>query len=144
MFKNNTTTHPKGNEAWSHIVRTPCGMGDTVAAIFGKHNQPTMVFILLLEYSLFTVLCQFLLYSTVTQSYIYTRSFSYIIFYHVLSQETGYSFLCCTVGPPCLSILNVIVCIYQPQTLCPSCFLPLPIGNHGLFSMPGSLFLLCR
>ena len=32
---------------------------------------------------------------------------------------------CYTVGPCCLSILNVIVCIYQPQTPSPSLF-----GNH--------------
>ena len=46
-----------------------------------------------LKYSWFTVLCQFLLYSKVTQSYIYIHSFSYIVFHHVLSQETGYGSL---------------------------------------------------
>ena len=50
-----------------------------------------------------------------TQSYIYVHSFSHTIFHHVLSQESGYSSLCCTVGPHCLSILTVIVWIYQPQ-----------------------------
>ena len=41
------------------------------------------------------------------------HSFSHIIFHHDLSQETGYSSsLCYTVGPYCLSILNVIVCTY--------------------------------
>ena len=35
-------------------------------------------------------------------------SLSCIIFHHVLSQETGYSSLGYTVGPHCLSILNVI------------------------------------
>ena len=44
--------------------------------------------------------------------HLHTHSFSYIIFHHGLSQETGYSCLCCTVGPQCLSILNVIVYIY--------------------------------
>ena len=38
----------------------------------------------------------------------HTYSFSYIIFHDVLFQETGYNFLCCTVEPHCLSILNVI------------------------------------
>ena len=38
----------------------------------------------------------------------------------------GYSSLCCTVGPHCLSILNVIVCIYSPQTPSPSLSNPLP------------------
>ena len=44
-------------------------------------------------YNWFTVFCQFLLYSKVTQSYIYTRSFSHIIFHHVPSQVIGYSSL---------------------------------------------------
>ena len=52
--------------------------------------------------------------------------FSYILFHYVLSQEIGYSSLCYTVGPCCLSILNVIVCIYQPQTPSPSLSLPPP------------------
>ena len=59
-----------------------------------------------------TMLYQYLLYSTVTQLYKDRHLLSYIIFHHVLSQETGYSSLCCAVGPPCLSILNGIVGIY--------------------------------
>ena len=39
----------------------------------------------------------------------------YIIFHHDLSQEIGQNSLCCTVGLHHLSILNVIVWIYQPQ-----------------------------
>ena len=38
-----------------------------------------------------------------------------ILFHYGLSQEIGYSSLCYTIGPCCLSILNIIVCIYQPQ-----------------------------
>ena len=49
---------------------------------------------------------------THTPIYIYIHSFSHVIFPHGLSQEIGYSSLCCTVGPHCLYILNVIVCIY--------------------------------
>ena len=30
--------------------------------------------------------------------------------------------LCCTVGPHCLSVLNIIVCFYEPQTPHPSHF----------------------
>ena len=52
--------------------------------------------------------------------YIHTLSFSHTIFHHILSQETAYTSLCCTVGPQYLSILNVIVCIYQLQTPSPS------------------------
>ena len=50
------------------------------------------------------MLCQFLLCSKVMQSYTYIHSLSHILFHHVLSQETGYSSLCYTVGPHCLSI----------------------------------------
>ena len=57
----------------------------------------------------------------VTQLYTF---FSHAVFHHVLSQETGYSSLCCAVGSHGLSILNVIVCIYQPQT---------PHPSHSLF-----------
>ena len=48
------------------------------------------------HYSWFTVFCQFLLYSKVTQLYIYIYSFSHITFYHVPSQMTRHSSLCCT------------------------------------------------
>ena len=54
--------------------------------------------------------------SKVTRSYIYTHFFSHIIFYHVLSQELGYSSLCYMVGPHCLSILfyfkNIFTIVY--------------------------------
>ena len=65
------------------------------------------------------MVCQFLLFSKVTQPYVYAymciyiyiyicvcvcvcvyiHSFSHIIFHTVLSQEIGYSSLCYTVGP---------------------------------------------
>ena len=49
----------------------------------------------------------------------------YILFHYGLSQDTEYSSLCSPVGPCCLSILDVTVCICsaQPPTL------PL-LGNH--------------
>ena len=53
------------------------------------------------------MLYQFLLYFAV-QSYIYIHSFSRTIFHCVLSQEIGYSSLCCTGGPHCLSILKFL------------------------------------
>ena len=56
------------------------------------------------------MLCQFLLYGKVTQSHICIHSFSHIIFHRVLPQKIGYSYMCCTVGLHCLSILNIIVC----------------------------------
>ena len=56
----------------------------------------------------------------------------YILFHYGLSQEIGYSSLCYTVGLCCLSILNVIVCIYLPQTPSPS------------LSFPKSFFFFCH
>ena len=50
-------------------------------------------------YLYYSWLCQFLLYSTVTYSYIYIHSFSHTILHHVLFQEIGYSSLFCTVEP---------------------------------------------
>ena len=72
--------------------------------------------IFLLKYSQFTMLYQFLLYGKVMQPYIYIHSLSYVIFHHGLSKEIGYSSVCQRIGPHCLSILIIIVCIYQPQT----------------------------
>ena len=66
---------------------------------------------------------------THTHTYIYTHSFFHTIFHHVLCQEIRYSFLCCTVGPHCLSILYVIISISQPQTV------PCPLAITGLFSL---------
>ena len=58
------------------------------------------------NYSWFTVLCQFLLYSKVTQSiYIYTH-------FLILSAIMFYPKRLDAIGPHCLSILNVIVFIY--------------------------------
>ena len=57
---------------------------------------------------------------------VYIHYFSHTIFHHVPSQETGYSSLCCTVGLHCLSILNVIVCIYQPPNPRPPRYPPPP------------------
>ena len=56
--------------------------------------------------------------------------FSHILFHHVLSQETGHSSQCYTVGSHCLSILNVIVCIYHPKLPVHPTPYHLPLGNH--------------
>ena len=61
--------------------------------------------ILIFYYSWFTMFCQILLYSKVTQLYIYAFFF-HNIFYHVVLQAIEYSSLCNTAGPHCLSILN--------------------------------------
>ena len=62
----------------------------------------------------------FLLCSKVTQSYIYMHSSSYIIFHHVLSQEIGYSSLCCTavfLGGCQVRMLHLNQLIQLPRTL---------------------------
>ena len=46
--------------------------------------------------------------------------FFHILFHYSLLQDIKDSSLCYTVGSCCLSILYVIVCIYQPQTPSPS------------------------
>ena len=51
-------------------------------------------------------------------TYIYLHMFFFnILFHHGLSQKMRYSSLCCTAWPCRLSILNVIVCIYQPSSI---------------------------
>ena len=55
-----------------------------------------------LKSSWFTVVCQSLLYSRVTQLYTYRHSSFHILFHYGLSQDIEYSSLCYTVGPCCL------------------------------------------
>ena len=76
-----------------------------------------------------------------TQTHIYIHYFFNTVLHHVLTQGTRHRSLCWTIGPHYLSILNVIVCIYQPQTPCPSHFLPPPPCSASLFSM--SMNCLC-
>ena len=85
--------------------------------------------------------CQFLRYSIVTQSYIHTHYFSHTLFHHDVSQETGYRSLCSTVGCNCLSILNVIVGIYQPL-IHPTPSPAAPLATTHLCSV--GLLLFCR
>ena len=61
--------------------------------------------------------------------HIYTFFFN-ILFHYGLSQDIVYSSLCYTLGPCCSPILNVIICIYQPQIPGPSLSLPPPLRNH--------------
>ena len=82
------------------------------------------------------------LYSKVTQ--FYTQALFKMIFHYGLSQEIGHSYLCYTVGP-CLSFLNVTVCIYQPQISSLSLSLPFPtLATTSLISTSVSLFLFGR
>ena len=77
------------------------------------------------------MLCQFLLYSKVMQSYIYMHSLSYIIFHNNLSQETGYSSLCYTsllIHSKCNSLH-----LLTPNS--PSILLPPPPPRVCLYNM---------
>ena len=86
------------------------------------------------------MLCQSLLCSKVTQLFIHIYTFFfYILFHYGLSQDIQYSSLCYTLRPCCLSILNIMVCIYQPQTPNPSLPHTPPLGNHK--SVQASLYL---
>ena len=63
--------------------------------------------------------------------------FTYPFFHHVLSQETGYVSLCCTVGPCCLSILQKIFLVIVDLQCSVSfyCIAKWPCHTyiHGLF-----------
>ena len=66
--------------------------------VFSKYsffNATVKVVISLNFYSgWFTLYCQFLMYSKVSQSYLYVHSFSHIILHHVTSQVIRYIFPC--------------------------------------------------
>ena len=63
-----------------------------------------------------------------------------------LLQNIEQCYLCYTLGPCCLSILNIAVCTYQSQT--PSLSLPLPQPfppvTISSFSKSVCLFLFCK
>ena len=69
------------------------------------------------------------------QPYTHIYSFLNILFHYGSFQEIRCSSLCYTVRPCCLSILNVIVCIYHLQTTSPSLSLPpSPLTTMSLIS----------
>ena len=70
---------------------------------------------------------QFLLFSKVIQPPI---QIFFFIFYQVLTQETGYSSLCCIAGPHSLFILNVTVCMDQTAKVFHICFIIYQQGPH--------------
>ena len=97
--KMQTWTWEIWGEAWS-------------SADFSFHSD---ICILFLFFFLIEVLLIYnvLLISAVRQSdsVIHIYIVFYIIFHYGLSQDIEFSFLCYTVGPCCLSILYIIVCI---------------------------------
>ena len=62
-------------------------------------------------------------------SYIHYIILFHILFHHGLSQDAEYNSLSYIVGPCCLSILYVTVCICWAQTPNPSLLLPLPLHS---------------
>ena len=89
--------HPARVQLWRPTVCWAPGLGDTEVNETDRLHQAqgaySLFIYLFFYYSCFTLFCQFLLYSKMTQSCIYTHthSFSYTIFYHGLSQMIGYS-----------------------------------------------------
>ena len=73
------------------------------------------------------------------------KPYIYIFFLLFFSIIVYYRILCCTVGPHCLSVLYITVCISWSQI--PNLFLPQtlsPLVAISLFSMPVSLLLFCK
>ena len=71
---------------------------------------------------------------------IFVYSF-HILFHDSLSQDIDDSSLCSTVGPCCLSILYIIICICSSQTLTPTLSHPHFLATTSLFSMCVSPFV---
>ena len=96
------------------------GMGSLKCA-WGSAKAPLTcdtlaTFFFFFKYSLFTMLCQFLLYSKVTQSYIYIHSFSYYLPSWFIPRD--HSSLCCRVGLHCLSILLLLLSFFFFRAAC--------------------------
>ena len=83
------------------------------------------------HYSWFTVFCQFLLYSKVTQSHTYICYFSHIILHHTPYEMTRYSSLCYTAWYHCLYTPNASINPRLPVHPTPS---PSPLATTCLFS----------
>ena len=102
-------------------------------------NQSSFCFFFFLKYSWFTTLCQFLLYSKVTQNthtylyrymygyidiHTYIHSLFYIIVHHGLSQETRHSSLCNIYSRTSLLIHSKCNSLYLLTLNSPSILLP--------------------
>ena len=77
---------------------------DSTITLFSYH-----LFSFLLKYTWFTMLRSFLVCGKVIQLYI---DIFHILFHYGLSQDIKDSSLCYIVGPCCLSILRIIVCVW--------------------------------
>ena len=90
----------------------PCHLGQSQQLLAQRHSAGELIYIfkILLKYSWFTMLC---LIAAVrpSDSVIHIYILFHILFHYGLSQDIEYSSLCYTVGPCCLSIPYIIVCI---------------------------------
>ena len=127
--------------------RTEAQKNDNSPGVQWKTGVPTACFFFFKIYFIeVQLIFNVVLISAVQQSdsVLHIYILFHILSHYGLSQDTEYSSLCYTVGPCCLSILYIIVCICQSQTPTPSLPTFLPLGNYSLFSMSVSLFLFCR
>ena len=117
---------------WGRRDMEPGLVSQTLCTMMQKSKFLAFLFkilFLIKVYLIYNVVSKFLLYSKVTQSYLYMCICIYIyvcvcvcvcvhiyILFLILSSimfyHKSYSSLCCTVGIHCLTILNVVVCIY--------------------------------
>ena len=81
---------------------------------------------ILLKCSFFLQCCVNFFYTAKWLRYRYIYILFHILFHYGLSQDIEYSSLCYTVGPCCLSILYIIVCLCPSQTPIPSLPYPCP------------------
>ena len=98
---------------------------------------------ILLKYSWFTILCQLLPYSKVSQLHNIYILFKNILFHVGLSQDIEYGSLGRTVGPCYFFTLYIIVCICSSQPSTPSLLqTPSPLATTSLFSIINHPFYL--
>ena len=100
----------------------------------GSHFTSQSLKFILLMYNWFTVLFNF---RCIVLIQLYTYTIFCILFYYSLLQDIEYSSLCYTIGPHCLSILYIMVCICESQT--PKASLP----NHPPSWQPQVCSLIC-
>ena len=100
-----------------------------IAQVYLQFSDLVLYFILFfknfLEYSCFTMLCQFLLYSKVNQLYVYIYPLIFGFPSHLDHHSIESSFLSYAVGSQQLSILYVVSIVCRCQSQSPSLYPPL-------------------
>ena len=138
--------HYGGNSSWIFLMFQTI----TVIILFLRYK----IFFIFFNSSIVDLQCANFCCTAVTiyicvciYMYIYIHIHTHTFFpsyYHTSCSVTEIecSSLCYIGGPYCLSVLNVIVCIYWPQTPRSSC--SVPPATTSLFCTSVSLFLFCR